>query len=257
MKDKKITSLNATEKLRDNYSKNNNNILFRKLYEDDYVNFPNLNTGSMWDKLNRETYQYLIKSPIYNDKIKIVSRLLSLGSGNLLDIGFGNGIIESKLDKNNYRVFGIDISQKSTNYINKFNLGIFKVGSILKIPFESNYFDYVLVLDVLEHISPQNTFKALSEVRRVLKKDGNLVISIPLNEGLDNLLKINRNVNMHVREYTPEILKAELTYSGFRVRKEHFLYAYKKCYRIKKILTKIFFQKFKNPNLYIIHLKKT
>jgi len=256
MKDEKITSLCETEKLRDICAKNNNPLLFKKLYAENYVDFSNLNTGSIWDKLNRETYSHLNKSSIYKDKIKIVIHLLSQGNGNLLDIGFGNGIIERKLDKSNYRLFGIDISQKSTIVLNKANLGIFKVSGILKIPFESNFFDYVLVLDVLEHVSPQNTFKALSEVKRVLKKGGNLIISIPLNEGLDNLLKTNRNVNMHVREYTSEILKAELKYSGFLVRKEYFLYAYEKCYRIKKILTEILFRKFKNPNLYICLSKK-
>lgn len=243
------------EELRDLNAKNGNYKKFRRLYSGEYKSIKNLNTGKLWNRLNFIRSHELLDSPIYKDKIYQISASLSNFEGRLLDIGFGKGNLERSLRRSNFDLFGIDISEKSVNEIRKDVKGIFKKGNILKIPFNDGFFDVVLCLDILEHISPKNTFGALKEVFRVLKKGSILILSIPMNEGLENLVKQEKvNPNAHVRTYTSNIIKTELNLSGFTVQREIYLSAYEKFYNIKKIINS--FLKLKDYNLLIIIAKK-
>lgn len=244
------------EELREKYAKDGNIKQFCKLYSSNLVEIPNINVGRKWDMLNRKNKLSLVKSPIFNDKNSIILKLLYQKKGNLLDVGFGNGFIENKLIAPNLKFYGIDISRESVAKLNSKVKGVFKKGSVLKIPFKSNFFDFVLILDVLEHVSANKTFKALKELTRVLKNNGCLMVSVPLNEGLKKLVNSGYNPSMHVREYTPNILKFELKLFDYRIEKEYLLYAFKKYYMIKKILTKLFFKTRKTPNLYIVIASK-
>lgn len=49
---------------------------------------------------------------------------------------------------------------------------------VTRIPFEKNIFDYIIINHVLEHISEEG--KALSELMRVLKPEGAMIISFPV-----------------------------------------------------------------------------
>ena len=56
---------------------------------------------------------------------------------------------------------------------------------ILDIQYKENTFDYVIMNHVLEHIPDMD--KAMAEVKRVLKPDGNLVLSFPICADQDTL----------------------------------------------------------------------
>ncbi|MFQ5788592.1 MAG: methyltransferase domain-containing protein [Thermodesulfobacteriota bacterium] len=49
-------------------------------------------------------------------------------------------------------------------------------GDILDLPFEDNYADYILCVDVIEHIRMREVPKALSELYRVLKPGGKMTM---------------------------------------------------------------------------------
>ena len=51
------------------------------------------------------------------------------------------------------------------------------VGDILDAPFENDSFDCVFAVEVMEHL--KNPFVFASEVKRILSKDGILVITVP------------------------------------------------------------------------------
>ncbi len=51
-----------------------------------------------------------------------------------------------------------------------------------KLPFEDNSFDTIIFSDVFEHLS--NPFGALSEIKRILKKDGKLLMNYPFLYGI-------------------------------------------------------------------------
>lgn len=55
---------------------------------------------------------------------------------------------------------------------------------ITDVPYPDNYFDYVICHHVIEHV--QEDMKALQECARVLKKNGLALISVPIDQTLDN-----------------------------------------------------------------------
>ena len=86
------------------------------------------------------------------------------------------------------------------------------------LPFESNSFDTVLAINVVEHIEDEK--KILSELARVTKK--RLLLSVP-NADDDLLQKYNltfrhQTDKSHQREYSQKNIKKKLEQAGFEVR---------------------------------------
>lgn len=93
----------------------------------------------------------------------------------ILDVGCGIG----RLLRNiicNIKV-GIDPSSKALQIASKNDKGYCLCATAENLPFESENFDIVLFLEVVEHTS--NPKMVLNEINRVLKKDGLLILSFP------------------------------------------------------------------------------
>lgn len=219
--------------------------------------FRNLNSPRLWDKLLVKKNKALIKSPIYKHKIDEVLLSISSNNGKFLDIGFGSGNLEKEIFKNHLDIdiYGVDISPKAVKMARRKIKGNFYIANIFKLPFRKDFFDVVAILDVLEHIEENRALSALREVRRVLKKNGKLIISVPLNEDLSYLIEQKKNYNAHMREYTYEIMKKELRKIGFRTVSKKFLFAFKTHYKLKTFIMK-FMPGIRKPNLLIIECIK-
>lgn len=127
---------------------------------------------------------------------KIVNEIKYLGfKGKVLDIGCAKGFFLAECQKNNFEVYGVDISSYIVNHAKKFlkTNKIYKIDlTSEKLAFKNNYFDIVTMLDSLEHIeNPQN---ALREAYRILKKGGLLHIRLP---GFDRGLLEQSHVNFY------------------------------------------------------------
>jgi ubiquinone/menaquinone biosynthesis C-methylase UbiE len=99
-------------------------------------------------------------------------------SGRILDVGCGSYpyFLTTTKFKEKY---GID---PSVNLSLVEDAGIiFKKIKIDKktLPFENNYFDVVTMLAVFEHINQNELIPVIKEIKRVLKKDGVLIITTP------------------------------------------------------------------------------
>lgn len=87
----------------------------------------------------------------------------------------------------------------------KLNLNIIN-GSILELPFRDEEFDMVCAFDVIEHV--EDDIKGLSEMKRVCKNGGLIVVTVPA----FMLLWSNHDVvNHHFRRYTMANLKKLFT----------------------------------------------
>lgn len=108
----------------------------------------------------------------------------------ILNIGSYNGWFEEKVShKGAKEVFGIDINQQFIDMTRK-NASparFFKMD-ILNLNFPKNYFDIVTIFDVLEHLAKNKEEKVFKKINNVLKKGGELIVSVPNNYFLFNLL---------------------------------------------------------------------
>ena len=234
---------------------------FRKTYTAKFPEIPDLNTPKLWDELNNRQQISRQESPMTFHKLKIISGYIQDVPIKVLNIGCGGGDLEHVIfgKEKNIKVkwFGVDISPKSISKCKKaFPEARFSVGNIKDLKFRNQSFDLVILMEILEHIRAHDTFKALSEVKRVLKKRGKLIISIPLNEGLPEMIKRGQNPNAHVRAYSPEVIRTEMKLAGFKIIKENFLYAFQRYYFLKTFIVKFILKGFRKPNNMIIYAEK-
>lgn len=97
----------------------------------------------------------------------------------VLDFGCATGYFAQKLKKKNCITYGVEINkvaaQKAERFCQKVVVADIQNVSALDLP--HNFFDYLLFLDVLEHLNhPDRTLKAS---KKFLKKDGKVIISVP------------------------------------------------------------------------------
>jgi 2-polyprenyl-3-methyl-5-hydroxy-6-metoxy-1,4-benzoquinol methylase len=110
--------------------------------------------------------------PVYIEKMRMIENFLEEnGCGKkILDLGCGEGVLVDKFKSQGYDIIGADANYGSENVLKK---------NILETGFEEGRFDIIFCLDVLEHLSFENQDKALAEIKRILKKDGLLILTLP------------------------------------------------------------------------------
>lgn len=209
------------------------------------------NKYKFWDIKIKESYNLISKSPIYIDKLRIVVDELRNISGSILDIGIGYGLIEKLIEQNNLklRLYGIDISKFAISNADKLYTGEFIKSGIKYIPFDSDKFNVVLALDILEHLRTKECLRGLKEIYRVMKMSGKFIVSIPINEN-----KIDTFENHHLQKYDLTSITNQLNLSGFRVTNKYYLTAYKSNYKIRNLINR--FLRISKPNLLILICKK-
>ena len=156
----------------------------------------------------------------------------------VLDLGCGDGIVsEHLLTKEQIHVFAADFSREALNQTKKRGVRNLKKFNFCKtFPYRDSFFDFVIWLDNAEHLTdPAIT---LSEIKRVLRTGGKLIITVP-NMGffmyrLYYMLKgnvpgtdgvrPNGYVNEpweweHIRFFNRDVLKGFLQKNNFKILK--------------------------------------
>ncbi|MDO8487818.1 MAG: class I SAM-dependent methyltransferase [bacterium] len=244
---------------RDNLAKKGNYKKLVSLYARG-IEIPNLNSGKLWDPINKNGILRK-KNPMAYNRILAVTSKIHGSRLKILDIGPGQGMLEEIVDTRGIcdDLWGVDIARKSTKKLRikyKWNNWKFIEGNITETDIPTGYFDYVTALEVLEHIEPSKLFLVLEKIHKSLKQGGVFIVSVPLNEGLEQMLKIGMNPNAHTRIYTPDVIMAEMRISGFKVHDKQFLYAFHTHYMIKSALCRIF-PLVRKPNNIILISEKT
>ena len=112
-----------------------------------------------------EIKYFLIKKYADHNDAKVIksalNELLSKLSADSIGLNIGAG--KTKIDS---RIKNLEIEPGD---------GIDYVGSVEKIPCNSDYFDLVITQEVLEHVA--SPFLAIKEIHRVLKKEGMLIFN--------------------------------------------------------------------------------
>jgi len=100
--------------------------------------------------------------------------------GSMLDAGCGTGIYSFTLARRMKSINAIDIEKEKIDYGKKVNLWKdikFEKMDLCNLKFPKENFDLIICSDVLEHI--KNDKEAFSELARVLKENGTLLITVP------------------------------------------------------------------------------
>jgi SAM-dependent methyltransferase len=87
----------------------------------------------------------------------------------VLDAGCGEGVLVDEF-ADRLRIEGVDLHYSSPRV---------HAGSLTALPFDAETFDRVLCLDVLEHLPFDDQAAAIAELFRVLRADGEALISVP------------------------------------------------------------------------------
>ena len=103
----------------------------------------------------------------------------------ILDLGCGVGGHSFYLAKNGFKVIGIDISKEAINLArNKFieekeyDIKFLQHSMYEKFPFKENFFDAVISLRTINHGTEKQIKYAISEVKRVLRNNGYVFITV-------------------------------------------------------------------------------
>jgi ubiquinone/menaquinone biosynthesis C-methylase UbiE len=113
---------------------------------------------------------------------------LSDKENRILNIGVGIGIFEKMAIKAGKEIYSLDPSDISINRLSK-ELNMTdraKVGYSQKIPFPKNYFDAVVMSEVLEHLNSKTLTQTINQVHRVLKPGGLFLGTVPARENLND-----------------------------------------------------------------------
>ncbi len=140
--------------------------------------------------------------------------------GRLLDVGCGWGEYPSIMAQLGWEVVGVEISEQAVMYgREKYGLDI-RCGALKYQQFPDQSFDVVTLWDVLEHLA--NPSETLSEVHRVLRPDGWLMMTVPncrsLQASLFGGAWAQWDLPRHLSHFNSDTLKAFLNSQKFLIR---------------------------------------
>ncbi|WP_313801740.1 glycosyltransferase [Cytobacillus sp.] len=126
----------------------------------------------------------------------------------VLDAACGEGYGSNTLAQYAHFVYGIDIDEETIEHARKKynteNIRFFN-SSIDRLPFEDNSIDVVISFETIEHVNEELQNKFLFEIKRVLKKDGLLIMSTP-----------NKKIYSDYRKYSNPFHMKEFYIEEFR-----------------------------------------
>lgn len=215
----------------------------RQTYRTQNVFLPDENTGEFWDEQFSRDDQVF---PMEHWRIATVVSELDLNKS-LLNLGVGRGVFEAALLKKGQPTtyLGTDITAETLKLLrHRFPTLTFKKAGLTALNPKQYHFDQITLLEVLEHIRPNQTFEVLEHIFKLLKPNGRFLVSVPINEGLEKMLPYNPN--SHMRLYSEELLRFELEQVGFTVEKVYQASAFAKWFGVKHVLNTWF--SFRKPN---------
>jgi len=134
--------------------------LYLKTYRVTPVNKDFSLLRKMWWSLNKENF----------------GDISAKRAGKVLDIGFGQATTLLYLQKKGYDVYGVELNANLVQAAKNLNIKAFN-GYLEEINFPKNYFNAVILSQVLEHeVEPR---KLLQEVFRILAPGGKVFIYVP------------------------------------------------------------------------------
>ncbi len=124
-------------------------------------------------------------TPAEQARAKILLKMSGEGKW-ILDVGCYNGRIGILLRAWQNKIFGTDLSYEALKVVHQKGIISIQADAAEAIPFKDGTFDVLVAAEIIAHVFDLDTF--LTEMKRVLKKSGSLVLSTP------NLASLGRRI---------------------------------------------------------------
>jgi len=149
-------------------------------------------------------------------KYKIVSELSP--TGKILDIGCGTGELLSYFQKQKWTTIGIEPNKAARNIARtQYHLKVEEEEHLQKL--QTADFDIISMWHVLEHVPDIN--ERIKEAKRLLKKDGSLIIALPNTTSWDadfyGEYWAGLDVPRHLYHFSPEAFANLAKQHGFEI----------------------------------------
>jgi SAM-dependent methyltransferase len=131
----------------------------------------------------------------------------------VLDAGCGSGRTLDELQRYG-EVHGIELDPEAAQAARARAAGEVRIGRLEELPWETDTFDLITCLDVIEHTPDDRV--TLAELRRVCKQGGWLLVTVPAYQWLWSL---HDEANHHYRRYRRATLRAAALAAGWRVER--------------------------------------
>jgi SAM-dependent methyltransferase len=131
----------------------------------------------------------------------------------VLDAGCGSGRTLDEL-RDLGEVSGIELSPDAASVARKRGDFDVRIGRLEELPWEDCTFDLITCLDVIEHTPDDRA--TLSELRRVCKPGGRLLVTVPAYQALWSQ---HDEANHHYRRYERRTLRAPAVAAGWEVER--------------------------------------
>ncbi|CAN7468560.1 methyltransferase domain-containing protein [Phyllobacterium sp. LjRoot231] len=129
----------------------------------------------------------------------------------VLDVASGEGYGTAVMASRSRSIVGVDIAEDAIQYAQEKYASVkkatFQVGDVTSLEFPANAFDVIVCYETVEHVDAPS--EAIDELRRVLRKDGKLIVSTPNKENYSNRF-----------EYDNPFHKKELDFIEFKAALE-------------------------------------
>jgi ubiquinone/menaquinone biosynthesis C-methylase UbiE len=146
---------------------------------------------------------------------------------NVLEFGYGSGILLPSLANISQNLYGIDITSNPeivSASLEKMNISAtLKNEDILKANYPESFFDIIICFSVFEHIADPD--KILIEISRILKPDGQLLVGMPMvSKTMEKLFDLigYHGINQHHVTNHKEFLSVAVKYFNLEKRNRLF-----------------------------------
>jgi len=142
----------------------------------------------IWEHFQNEGLESFSQS---RGRMEFLVRHLSPAT-RVLNIGVGNGVLESLAVSKGVDIWSLDPSERSIDRLRQ-SLGMgekAQAGYSQAMPFATSHFDAVVMSEVLEHLDDEVLEATLDEAHRVLRAGGIFIGTVPARENLAESLVV-------------------------------------------------------------------
>ena len=164
---------------------------------------------------------HLVRQFTIRKKVKLINSLVKEATEKaILDYGCGTGEFLNACKSNGWITSGIETSDQARNFAQT-NFGLHVKNLNQFSEFKENSFDVITLWHVLEHVHRLD--EALQNLRKVLKKDGRILIAVPNISSSDSMhyekFWAALDVPRHLYHFSPGEMKKLLESNGLKLEK--------------------------------------